>query len=118
MRKSFALRPLGLFVLSILASAIPAFSQDIPCTATTLLAKQHRSNMKHRDPAPGTPQPRTVVQALQWSAPAGIQTAAVRKQDTPYPGREQDGKTPATSGESSWNPTTATSTWKSPPPGN
>ncbi len=92
MRKWIALRPLGLFVLSIFASAIPAISQDIPCTATTLLAKQHRSNMKHRDPAPGPPEARTVVQALQWSAPVGMQTAAVRKQDTPYPGREQDGK--------------------------
>src|ERR1700674_2845705 len=47
MLKSIAFRPLGLFVLSFLA-ALPAFSQDIPCTATTPLAKQHRTNMKHR----------------------------------------------------------------------
>src|SRR5882762_378013 len=91
MRKSMAFRPLGLFVLSFFA-AVPAFSQDLPCTATTLLAQQHRTSMKHRNPLPGTPEARTVVQALQWPAPAGIQDAAVRKQDTPYAGREQDGK--------------------------
>ncbi len=91
MRKSIALRPLGLFVLSFFA-AVPAFSQDISCTATTPLAKQHRTNTKHRDPVTGTPEAHTVAQALQWSAPVGIQTAAVRKQDTPYTGREQDGK--------------------------
>lgn len=92
MRKPIVFCLFGLLVFSFLAAAVPTLSQDIPCTATTLLAKQHRTSMKHREPATGAPETRTVVQALQWSAPANIKTAAVRKQDTPYPGREQDGK--------------------------
>ncbi len=90
MRRPFTLRVLAFLVLSFSIGIAPAFSQDIACTPTTLLAKQHRTNMKHRDPAHGAAQIRTVLQVLQWAAPAGIQNKTMRKQDSPYAGREQD----------------------------
>jgi len=90
MRRPFALCVFAFLLLSSSIGIAPAFSQDIACTPTTLLAKQHRTNMKHRDPSQGTPQIRTIPQVLQWATPAGIQNKTVRKQDSPYAGREQD----------------------------
>jgi hypothetical protein len=90
MRRSITLRVLTFLALCRAVGTTPAFSQDITCTPTTLLAKQHRTNMKHRDPSHGTPQVRTVVQVLNWAVPAGIQDKTVRRQDSPFAGREQD----------------------------
>ncbi len=58
-------------------------AQDITCTATTALANQHRTRLKHRDPADSSVQVQStkVSQVLLWSAPPDI-----TNQD-PKPGR-------------------------------
>lgn len=80
----------GLLLLCSSIWTASAFSQDITCTPTTPVDKQHRTKMKHREPSTDAPETRTVTQVLQWAAPAGMQDKNVRKQDSPFPGREKD----------------------------
>lgn len=89
MPKPIPLRIGGFLFLCSFITA-PVFSQDIACTPTVALDRQHRTHVKHRDPSQATPQSRTVAQVLQWAAPTGMQNKATRKQDSPYPGREAD----------------------------
>lgn len=94
------LRPpvVGLTYLLILALSIalwaPAhlYAQDIACSPTTALAKQHRTHLKHRDPADSSAQAQTVKvsQVLLWAAPQDITNAKTRKRDEPIAPRESE----------------------------
>ncbi len=76
--------------LVLLTIAVQA--QDIVCTPSVPLPKQHRTNVKHRAPADSTLQVHKVrvAQVLQWTPPAGMTTPQQRRLDQPFPPRENE----------------------------
>ena len=82
--------PLAVLVLLLSASS-PSHSQDIPCSSTVPLARQHRTSVKHRPPAPGAEVHQVKIAAvLQWAPPAGVTTPKQRKLDQPFAPRENE----------------------------
>ncbi len=72
-----------------------ARSQDIPCTPTTPLDRQFRTQMKHRTTnlADSSVNTSTVVKILAWTPPAGVAAFTTRKKDEPITARESEGFT-------------------------
>lgn len=84
------------FLLSGLTLALFAatslYAQDISCIPTTALANQHRTHLKHRDPADSSVQVYgdSVAQVLLWAAPQGITDSKTRRRDEPIAPRESE----------------------------
>jgi hypothetical protein len=69
-----------------------AQSQDIPCTPTTTLDRQFRTQMKHRTTtlADSSVHSTTVAQMLGWTAPPDVATFKTRKKDEALSARESE----------------------------
>lgn len=76
------------FVLILIPSAAYA---DIVCAAGTPLARQYRTNMKHRAAAAPSVHPvaTTVTDVIAWDSPAGSADPTVRKKDSSLDPKEQ-----------------------------
>ncbi len=74
----------------LLAWAATTHGQDVACTSTVPLARQHRTNVKHRAPGPAETQVQRarIAQVLVWAAPTNMDTPKSRKIDQPFPPRE------------------------------
>ncbi|HEV2021160.1 MAG TPA: hypothetical protein VGQ94_01390, partial [Terriglobales bacterium] len=69
----------------------PGHSQDIACSSTVPLARQHRTTVKHRPPAPDAEVHQVkIAVVLQWAPPAGVSTPKQRKLDQPFAPRENE----------------------------
>ncbi|HYL15249.1 MAG TPA: hypothetical protein VEV41_19580 [Terriglobales bacterium] len=77
----------GLFLVPVSLCA-----QDIVCTPTVAIPRQHRTNVKHRGPADASAQRHntTASQILHWAAPHGITDPKVRKSNDPVDPRESE----------------------------
>ncbi len=81
-----------LVLVALFLAPIGVHSQDIACTPTVVLAKQHRTSLKHRAPADSSAQVQnaTVAQVLQWLAPDGITDPKTRRRDEPISPHESE----------------------------
>jgi len=79
-----------LLLAALLLVPLGTVAQDISCTPTTAVSKQHRSDLKHRDPASTEPHSATVAKVLQWAAPSGVADPKTRKSKVPIDSRESE----------------------------
>ncbi len=72
-----------------------AWPQDIPCTPTTQLANQFRTQMKHRTTnlPDSSVHNSSVAKMLVWTAPTNVTDFKTRKKDEPIAPRENEGFT-------------------------
>ena len=79
-----------LTVAALLLSTTGVHSQDIACTPTVPLTKQHRTNLKLRDPAGQTAEVHElrVSQMLRWAQPQDVADPKRRRLDEPLTERE------------------------------
>jgi hypothetical protein len=70
-----------LLIVFLVASPIRSRSQDIVCTASTPVASQARTDMKHRNPPDSTTQVSitSITKVLSWAAPANIANVKTRR---------------------------------------
>lgn len=81
-----------LCTMAIAVFALPAWTQDISCSSSIPLSRQHRTTVKHRAPADAsmTPKHTTVGTVLSWNPPTGMENPKNRKIDQPFPPRENN----------------------------
>ncbi|MBZ5552207.1 MAG: hypothetical protein LAO21_05770 [Acidobacteriia bacterium] len=79
-----------LLVAALLLATIAVYAQDIACTPTVPLKRQHRTNLKHRDPAASNVDVNktSVAKMLKWAPPEDVSTPQRRRLDAILTGRE------------------------------
>src|SRR5205814_1977493 len=78
-------------VLGVVFAVVAAVAEN-PCTPSTLVAKQKRTEMKHREPASsGTHvEPTTVAEMISWEQPDELADREVRSSNSPIDPREEE----------------------------
>ncbi len=92
-REASQVRPVLLsgIVLALFA-ATNLYAHDISCSPTVAPARQHRTSVKHREPADSSTQVHaaTIGQVLLWAAPPDISNPKTRRRDEPIAPRESE----------------------------